>query len=260
MKRLLPYIILALAFHAIILSDDFNWLKLAPGPTPATKSLSITLSADKLQMRKAQAAVPNKTPERRLEPALKQKPEKNLAAMPPPKPVEPIAQRQKTLPTTPAKNIVKKARQKINLKALTRKKQTLKISEAAFTATVDKQEVSLSVPAKIFIPAGSDNKPNRRQLPGDTAFNKKTHSVPQGSLEPRTTAAIAPTTKSDDSLSGSVLKIARPRYKQNTSPPYPRKARRLGYEGIVLLKVLIDENGRVDQLTVLESSGHAILD
>jgi protein TonB len=71
---------------------------------------------------------------------------------------------------------------------------------------------------------------------------------------------MLPGTQRGDTLSVPALKLARPLYKQNTSPPYPRKARRLGYEGIVMLKVLIDENGRVDDLTVLQSSGHTILD
>ena len=260
MKRLLPYVILALAFHAIILSTNFGWLKLVPRPATASKSLSITLSADHLQKHRAQTAVQNKVPEKKFEPAFNQKPEKNPAVMPLPKPVEPTVQRPKPPEVTPAKNIVKKPRQKKNLKALTRKKQTIKTSKTARTATIDKQDISLKVPVKIFSPSASNHNPNRHQLPGDTDFIKKTSRVPVGSSEPTTTAAIPPATKSDDTLSGSVLKIARPLYKQNTAPPYPRRARRLGYEGIVLLKVLIDENGRVDNLTVLESSGHATLD
>jgi protein TonB len=34
----------------------------------------------------------------------------------------------------------------------------------------------------------------------------------------------------------------------------------MGYEGMVMLKVLVDENGQVDDLMVLESSGYPILD
>jgi len=259
-KRLLPYFICAFAFHAIILSTDFSWLRLAPSPTPAAKSLLITLSAVKLQKHKAHAAVPNKASEKQLEPRFNQKPWKNPAGTPTPARVDHTVQLQKTLPATPPKNIVKKDRQKKSLKALTRKKQTIKTSEAARTTSIDKRHVPLKVHATIFSPLNSDNKPNRRQFPGDTAVIKKTHIVPDGSSEPTTTAAIQPATQGDNALSGSVLKIARPLYKQNTSPPYPRKARRLGYEGIVMLKVLIDENGRVDHLTVLQSCGYDILD
>ena len=37
-------------------------------------------------------------------------------------------------------------------------------------------------------------------------------------------------------------------------------ARRMGYEGLVLLKVLVDVNGRVENLEVVSSSGYAVLD
>jgi protein TonB len=180
--------------------------------------------------------------------------------MPAPVPVDHTAQLQKKPPATPPKNIVKKARLKKSLKALTYKKQHIKTIAATQTAAGIKPHIPLKVEARIIRPASSDNKSVRRAIPANTAFVKKTQRVPDGSSEPTTTAAIQPATQNDDALSGAVLKIARPLYKQNTSPPYPRKARRMGYEGIVMLKVLIDENGRVDDLTVLKSSGHTVLD
>ena len=260
MKRLLPYVILALAFHAIILSADFSWMRLAPSLTPAAKSLSITLSADKPQKRKAQAATPQKAPERRLEPSFNQESREIPAVLPIPARVEQSAQLQKPLPATPPENIVKKARLKKSLKALTLKKQRIKTIEATQAANDPIRHIPLKTVTKVFSTASSLNKPVHNPLAADAAFIKKTHRVPDGSSEPTTTAAMLPGTQSDDTLSGAVLKLARPLYKQNPTPPYPRKARRLGYEGIVMLKVLIDENGRVDELTVLESSGHTVLD
>jgi TonB family protein len=259
-KRLLPYVILALAFHAIILSTDVSWLRFAPSSTSAAKSLSITLSADLPQKRRAQAAVPQKAPERQLEPSLNQKPMENPAVLPTPARVEPPAQLQKLLPAAPPENIVKKARWKKSLKALTIKKQRIKTIEGTQAANDTQRHIPLKAETKIFTTASSLNKPARHPLAADTAFIRKTHRVPDGSSEPTTTAALLPDTQSDDTLSGAVLKLARPLYKQNTAPPYPRKARRLGYEGLVMLKVLIDENGRVDDLTVLKSSGHTVLD
>jgi len=259
-KRLLPYVILALAFHAIIFSTDFSWLKFASSPMPASRSLSITLSADNFQKRKTQTAVTNKGPEKQFESSLNQKLRKNPVGMPVPALVEHTVQLQKPLPATPPKNIVTKALQKKNLKALTRKRQTTKTGEAARTTLIDKRRVPLKVQAKIFSLLDSGNKSNPHQFAGDTALIKKTQSVPDGSSEPTTTAAIQPAIENDGDLSGSVLQIARPLYKQNTSPPYPRKARRMGYEGIVMLKVLVDENGRVDNLMLLKSSGYTVLD
>jgi len=259
-KRLLPSAIFALAFHAIILSTDFGWLKFAPDAAPASKSLLITLSADHLPKREAQAAVLGKTLEERIEPTLNQKPSKNPVGKTTAALAEDTTQRQQPLPAMPPKNSVKKARHKKSLKARTRKKQAIKSSEVIQSAASVQRHVSPESHAKIFSPASSGNKPVRQALPADMIFIKKTHQVPEGSLEPTTTAAVQPATQIDDTLPAAVLKIARPLYKQNTSPPYPQKARRLGYEGIVMLKVLINQNGRVDNVAVLKSSGYVILD
>jgi protein TonB len=56
------------------------------------------------------------------------------------------------------------------------------------------------------------------------------------------------------------ITLARPRYDRNPKPPYPRAARRRGYEGVVLLKVEILPNGRVGEIQVKRSSGHSMLD
>jgi protein TonB len=259
-KRLLPYIILAFASHAILLSTDVSWLRFAPGTTSAAKSLSITLSANMPQTRKAQAAVPQKPIERQLEPRTHQKPIKNPDSMPAPAQAKQPAQLQKPLPAAPPKIIIKKARWKKSLKALTYKKQRIKPIEATPAANETKRHLSPKSETTVFHTASTLNKPVHHPLPADAASIKKTQRVPAGSAAPATTAAVLPDTQSDDSLSGAVLKLARPLYKQNTAPPYPRKARRLGYEGIVMLKVLIDKNGRVEDLTVLKSSGHTVLD
>ncbi len=54
------------------------------------------------------------------------------------------------------------------------------------------------------------------------------------------------------------LRIAVPVHKNK--PTYPRMARRRGYEGTVILKVLVGADGKVEDLQVLESSGYGILD
>ena len=43
-------------------------------------------------------------------------------------------------------------------------------------------------------------------------------------------------------------------------PDYPRIARVRGYEGLVQIRALINENGRVVRAEIAVSSGHAILD
>lgn len=57
-----------------------------------------------------------------------------------------------------------------------------------------------------------------------------------------------------------IQKKAVPIYRQNKQPPYPVIAKRRGYQGEVLLHVLVDKKGAVAELQVKKSSGHVSLD
>ena len=50
------------------------------------------------------------------------------------------------------------------------------------------------------------------------------------------------------------------RYARTTRPRYPGKARRAGWEGTAVLKVLVDSRGAPDRVTVDRTSGFEILD
>ncbi|HWP90791.1 MAG TPA: TonB family protein [Thermodesulfobacteriota bacterium] len=54
--------------------------------------------------------------------------------------------------------------------------------------------------------------------------------------------------------------LAYPDYKINPKPNYPMIARRKGYEGVVLLKVWVLENGRVGKIELQKSSNYEMLD
>lgn len=56
------------------------------------------------------------------------------------------------------------------------------------------------------------------------------------------------------------VREARPRYRENSPPRYPVAARRFGQQGTVLLDVLVDKTGRVNDLRVHKSSGYGRLD
>lgn len=53
---------------------------------------------------------------------------------------------------------------------------------------------------------------------------------------------------------------ATPAYRKNPRPEYPNMAKRRGYQGTVLLEVLVNKAGNVDDLRILQSSGYRILD
>jgi len=54
--------------------------------------------------------------------------------------------------------------------------------------------------------------------------------------------------------------VSSPGYAENPKPVYPLEARQKGYEGEVLLKVEVLQNGRVGEVQVEKSSGYEILD
>jgi protein TonB len=66
--------------------------------------------------------------------------------------------------------------------------------------------------------------------------------------------------RESETEAGQVLSEAKPLYRVNPPPSYPRMARRQGYEGMVVLEVLVDRRGRVGDLRVLSSSGFTLLD
>jgi len=53
---------------------------------------------------------------------------------------------------------------------------------------------------------------------------------------------------------------AKPAYRSNPSPKYPRIARIRGYQGNVLLDVLVNADGSVEDVKIFKSSGYPVLD
>jgi protein TonB len=57
-----------------------------------------------------------------------------------------------------------------------------------------------------------------------------------------------------------MIREAKPLYRSNPSPKYPGIARIRGYQGNVLLDVLVNKNGKVNDLKIYKSSGYPVLD
>lgn len=79
------------------------------------------------------------------------------------------------------------------------------------------------------------------------------------------TENIAKVQQSDTQVQAGVrmpgtLQTAYPRYQLNDPPAYPRLSRKRGQEGTVFLQVLVDEEGRVQDLEIENSSGFRLLD
>ena len=78
--------------------------------------------------------------------------------------------------------------------------------------------------------------------------------------EPGRLSEIETDSPSPGEVALNMTQGARPDYGLNPTPPYPKSARRRGYEGTVLLRVLVLENGKVGEIEVKSPSGHSVLD
>ena len=75
---------------------------------------------------------------------------------------------------------------------------------------------------------------------------------------------VSPKDAMEKSLDGTdkagVVQLASPRYQLNSPPLYPGLARKRGQAGTVVLQVLVNRQGRVDDLKVEVSSSFSLLD
>jgi protein TonB len=62
------------------------------------------------------------------------------------------------------------------------------------------------------------------------------------------------------SLPAPLIVRAQPKYKQNPAPEYPSLARKRGWQGKVVLEVVILADGSVEQVRLHSGSGFALLD
>ena len=57
-----------------------------------------------------------------------------------------------------------------------------------------------------------------------------------------------------------IIKEAVPLYKENPAPGYPMQAKKKGYEGTVVLEVLVTKEGKAGKVSVFQSSRYSLLD
>mgnify|MGYP002813883423 FL=1 len=57
-----------------------------------------------------------------------------------------------------------------------------------------------------------------------------------------------------------IIKEAVPLYKENPAPGYPMQAKKKGYEGTVVLEVLVTKEGKAEKVSVFQSSRYSLLD
>jgi protein TonB len=103
-----------------------------------------------------------------------------------------------------------------------------------------------------------EEKDRSKAIPEKTVDMPKTPDLPE---QTQRESVSKETDKEGETLSGKqIIREARPLYRSNPPPKYPVLARRRGFQGNVLLEVLVGPIGNVIDLRVLSSSGHPVLD
>ncbi len=206
---------------------------------------------------KPETAIPKEVP-KKVTP-----PEPKPAAKPVKPPVETAPRKSTTKKETPIKKELpaKKIKPKKSLKKITQKpKKEVPQKEVARVKSIEpaKPVTERDIPDKKSTPTPDESLPTSSEpvpqsQPQDAARNEDTSENAPG----KGSATLA--TKGDTSAAAGLI-MAKPLYRKNPPPQYPRRARRKGYEGIVILEVLVNENGKVEDLKVFKSSGYNILD
>lgn len=107
-------------------------------------------------------------------------------------------------------------------------------------------------------PIKADVQPPEKELLKE--ISEKTFEESKTPVKPKQTVFKESAKKRISLPVKQVVQEAIPLYRTNPSPKYPGIARRRGYQGNVVLEVLVGRNGSVVDLRVFLSSGHPILD
>ena len=229
MKRLIPAAILAVGIHSLLMFMDVDWMALAGSKKPSTGSVTIMLESIQPQKTtpKNEPLPPKKFPQKVEKKVVETAPKAKL-------PLPPIVQKK------PVRAIKKPEKKPPIVKSAPAKQDR---------------------PVEVRKPAPPDRTPppSLESVSDETSQGKDPPvQPPQEETTALDTAATGPL--SNQPALPSLLEAAQPEYNQNPPISYPRRARRRGYEGTVVLEVLVNRNGKVDDLRILASSGYAILD
>jgi protein TonB len=101
-----------------------------------------------------------------------------------------------------------------------------------------------------------DGLPLRSAAPGGPSSDVKTSRDNQDTGRPPVVASRPP----DASPGAPIVRAARPRGGYQVRPLYPEAARRAGIQGTTMLRIFIERDGRVSDVTVQRSAGDQSLD
>lgn len=274
MKRLLFSISLALSIHAILLFGDYSRLQLFSVATPELESIDISLVAYSPPVQEEIPRSPDeslpvyeapdsseKMEDQLLFPQPDMPPQKEFSE--PPTKTQPLDSPSDEIETAvdePEEVVPVWRKPKRSLKALTKlTPQAVATNERA--PQIGTEESKRSVKKETLPSAPASMARDKRQSeavkpesPAPTESQKKLSLTSALKDAADTVASL------DKKAPAAQMVLAKPLYRHNPPPKYPNRARRRGLQGVVILEVLVDETGQVEELTVFTSSGHRILD
>jgi protein TonB len=230
MKTLLPAFVIALLVHLVILKMDLDWLIRQDRISPKTQVTTMHLverQSEPLQAIRPLPAPPTPLPSAPKPIVNKKQVVRKPAVKPKPDPPPP----QKRVPVKP--------------KA---KPESVPTPPTPDPPAMDQPPE----PETAMESAMSPPEPQTAAVDPETA--PATAALPSRTESPTGTPAAAA------SEASATVVMARPRYSENPPPAYPSIARKRKYQGIVVLEVFVEEDGRVSDLRIVESSSFAVLD
>lgn len=253
-KRMLPAAVLAIGIHGVFLSSDaFRLHKVFTiKPEPQMVTLTLTYKTTPKPVLKSSSKTSNLSPLPAVpfKPILKpiHNPTKQRPLTPTPhKKVKPI-------PLTVPKNFRKPTAQpkpvKLDPEALRRFRMTGQMPKK-ISVTRKLRPAPAAKPRRAAHTVLSSAAPEKP--PSAAIVDRQASPVPSKVTHADTSPVVSKSVP-------AALTEARPLYKENPAPRYPRIARRRGYQGTVILEVLVNRNGKVGDVRVFRSSGYSVLD
>lgn len=238
MKRFLLPLALALSVHGLVLKMDVPWFE--PPKRREARPLAVSLTTRPALQRREPLPPPSRPSQKPTPTPPPAAPSPSAAKRAPRKAPEPAAPplRKAPAPAHAAKRGATVNKPRPRARAVSPKPQAR--------------------PAKKSSPAPSPRnpaaKPDMQDRHPKPARSKTPRRAPVSSSSSKTRAAV-----SEPSPAPPPRQVL-PAYRRNPPPVYPASARRRGYEGTVILEVLVNARGTVDELRVSRSSGFKVLD
>lgn len=134
---------------------------------------------------------------------------------------------------------------------------------------IERREAAVPLPEPVAMRPEPQPEPDPQPRPSEARMASQTSAPaapPVASLAPpdprdSTGESAAPGQRRAEGAASDDIIITTPRFRAKPRPPvYPNRARDLAQEGVAMVRVKLDPLGNAAEVTLLESSGYALLD